>query len=198
MNSNKITFERAARAAEIAAKMGDQFAREHRRDMPLTREEFVGMLGVAFTLGTEDAQATTANQVSRLTAALEALLLEYCTGTGDLCGACFDAGDRTPGRWGVLTGYACDKHRESTHRNEIGGIARKAAFALLVANARGATGGQPHYPPGMGEESRRLHREYNALVEAQRNGAKNGAEVVRLTDECAAKGIVLVPGGENL
>jgi deoxycytidylate deaminase len=50
----------------------------------------------------------------------------------------------------------------------------------------------------MGEESRRLHREYNALVEAQRNGAKNGAEVVRLTDECGAKGIILVPGGENL
>lgn len=54
------------------------------------------------------------------------------------------------------------------------------------------------YPPGMGEESRRLHREYNALVEAQRNGAKNGPEVVRLTDECADKGIILVPGGENL
>lgn len=55
-----------------------------------------------------------------------------------------------------------------------------------------------HYPEGMGEESRRLHREYNALVEAQLNGAKNGAEVARLTDECAAKGIILVPGGENL
>ena len=55
-----------------------------------------------------------------------------------------------------------------------------------------------HYPPGLGEESRRLHREYNALVEAQRNGAKNGAEVVKLTDECNAKGIILVPGGENL
>ena len=55
-----------------------------------------------------------------------------------------------------------------------------------------------HYPTGMGDESRRLHREYNKLVEAQRNGAKNGAEVVKLTDECAAKGIVLVPGGENL
>jgi deoxycytidylate deaminase len=55
-----------------------------------------------------------------------------------------------------------------------------------------------HYPPGMGEESRRLHREYNALVEAQRNGAHNGADVVRLTDECAAKGIILVPGGEDL
>jgi hypothetical protein len=49
-----------------------------------------------------------------------------------------------------------------------------------------------------GEESRRLHREYNVLVEAQRNGAKNGADVMRLTDECNAKGIILVPGGENL
>jgi hypothetical protein len=47
------------------------------------------------------------------------------------------------------------------------------------------------------EESRRLHRKYNALVEAQRNGAKNGADVVRLTDECGAKGIILVPGGED-
>jgi deoxycytidylate deaminase len=55
-----------------------------------------------------------------------------------------------------------------------------------------------HYPPGMGEESRRLHREYNALVEAQRNGAKNADDVRRVTDECSAKGIILVPGGENL
>lgn len=55
-----------------------------------------------------------------------------------------------------------------------------------------------HYPPGMGEESRRLHREYNELVRAQLAGAKNGPDVIRLTDECAAKGIVLVPGGENL
>jgi hypothetical protein len=55
-----------------------------------------------------------------------------------------------------------------------------------------------HYPDGMGEESRRLHREYNALVAAQRAGAKNGAEVVRVTDEAAAKGIILVPNGENL
>ena len=55
-----------------------------------------------------------------------------------------------------------------------------------------------HYPPGMQAESQRLHREYNALVAAQRAGAKNGAEVVKLTDECNAKGIILVPGGENL
>lgn len=55
-----------------------------------------------------------------------------------------------------------------------------------------------NYPDGMGEESRRLHREYNALVAAQLRGEKNSAEVRRLTDECVAKGIVLVPGGENL
>lgn len=55
-----------------------------------------------------------------------------------------------------------------------------------------------HYPFGMGEESRRLHREYNRLVAEQRAGAKNGPEVVKLTDECAAKGIILVTGGENL
>ena len=55
-----------------------------------------------------------------------------------------------------------------------------------------------HYPPGMGEESRRLHREYAELVKAQCSGTKNGSDVVRLTDECAAKGIILVPGGEYL
>lgn len=54
------------------------------------------------------------------------------------------------------------------------------------------------YPPGMGEESRRLHREYRVLEEAQRNGAQNHVAVIRLTDECAAKGIILVPGGEHL
>ena len=42
-----------------------------------------------------------------------------------------------------------------------------------------------------------VHRKLTRAT-AQRNGAKNDAEVVRLTDECAAKGIVLVPGGENL
>lgn len=57
---------------------------------------------------------------------------------------------------------------------------------------------QQPYPDGMGEESRRLHREYAALVAAQLRGDKNGAAVVRLTDECAAKGIVLVPNGEFL
>lgn len=46
------------------------------------------------------------------------------------------------------------------------------------------------------EEYRALHRAYNALEAAQRAGARNGPEVVRLTDECSAKGIILVPGGE--
>jgi hypothetical protein len=69
----------------------------------------------------------------------------------------------------------------------------------LKAIVRLSEGGTwQHYPDGMGEESRRLHREYNALVAAQMRGEKNGAEVRKLTDECAAKGIVLVPGGENL
>jgi hypothetical protein len=68
----------------------------------------------------------------------------------------------------------------------------------METEGRKWVGAATHYPPGMGEESRRLHREYNALVAAQEKGAKNGAEVVRLTDECAAKGIILVPGGERL
>lgn len=55
-----------------------------------------------------------------------------------------------------------------------------------------------HYPYGMGEKSRRLHREYNALVKAQLNGAKNSADVIRVTNECNASGIILVPGGEDL
>ncbi|HEY3256933.1 MAG TPA: hypothetical protein VGJ91_23415 [Polyangiaceae bacterium] len=75
----------------------------------------------------------------------------------------------------------------------------RAAIERIVKDGRKLVARAPaHYPPGMGEESRRLHREYNALVAAQNAGAKNGAEVVRLTDECAAKGIILVPGGENL
>lgn len=55
-----------------------------------------------------------------------------------------------------------------------------------------------HYPLGMGEASRRLHRQYKILEAAQRAGAKNGADVARLVDECGELGIVLVPGGENL
>ena len=70
--------------------------------------------------------------------------------------------------------------------------------ATMEAEGRKWVGAAAHYPPGMGEESRRLHREYNALVAAQMRGEENWADVVRLTDECAAKGIVLVPGGENM
>lgn len=69
--------------------------------------------------------------------------------------------------------------------------------STMELEGRKWVGAATHYPPGMGEESRRLHREYNALVEAQLRGANNGAAVVRLTDECGAKGIILVPGGEN-
>src|SRR5882724_4444922 len=62
--------------------------------------------------------------------------------------------------------------------------------ALAIAEVMETEGRQwvdaaTHYPLGMGEESRRLHREYDALEKAQRDGAKNGAEVRRLTDECA-------------
>ncbi len=71
-----------------------------------------------------------------------------------------------------------------------------ACARTMEEEGRSWVGAATHYPPGMGEESRRLHREYSVLVEAQRRGVKNGAEVVRVTDECAAKGIVLVPGGE--
>lgn len=46
-------------------------------------------------------------------------------------------------------------------------------------------------------EYRRLHREYAVLEKTQRAGARNGPDVVRLTDECNAKGIILVPGGEG-
>ncbi len=73
-----------------------------------------------------------------------------------------------------------------------------ACAATMEAEGRQWVGAATHYPPGMGEESRRLHSEYSRLVAAQRAGAKNSADVVRVTDECAAKGIVLVPGGEHL
>jgi hypothetical protein len=78
-------------------------------------------------------------------------------------------------------------------------IVEARACADTMANEGRQWVGQPtHYPLGMGEESRRLHRLYNELVEAQAKGAKNGLEVQRLTDECADKGIILVPNGENL
>lgn len=81
-----------------------------------------------------------------------------------------------------------DYEQASINFKVQGPIAPEAPEEALVA----------HYPPGMGEESRRLHREYNRLVARQRAGDKNGPDVIRVTDECAAKGILLVPGGENL
>ncbi len=77
-------------------------------------------------------------------------------------------------------------------------VEARACADTMTEEGRKWVGAATHYPEGMGEESRRLHREYNALAEAQRNGAKNGADVRRVTDECAAKGIILVLGGENL
>jgi len=73
-----------------------------------------------------------------------------------------------------------------------------ACAETMEKEGRQWVGVATHYPPGMGEESRRLHREYNRLVREQNLGVKNGREIVKLTDECAAKGIILVPGGENL
>ena len=68
----------------------------------------------------------------------------------------------------------------------------------METEGRKWVGHPEHYPFGMGEESRRLHREYNRLVREQAAGARNGADVRKLTDECEAKGIILVTGGENL
>jgi hypothetical protein len=106
---------------------------------------------------------------------------------------------------GLVDGALTIETLEGEHRASVGDwIIRGVAGEFypckpdIFAATYEAVDGPRHYPPGMGEESRRLHREYNALVEAQRNGAKNGAEVVKLTDECNAKGIILVPGGENL
>jgi len=73
-----------------------------------------------------------------------------------------------------------------------------ACASVMESEERQWVGYAVHYPPGMGEESRRLHREYNSLVEAQSLGVDNAAEIIRVTDECAAKGIVLIPGGESL
>lgn len=86
------------------------------------------------------------------------------------------------------------KNAETDHQI----VEARACAETMQAEGRKWAGHPTHYPFGAGEESRRLHREYNRLVEAQRNGAKNGQEVCRLTDECADKGIVLVPGGEHL
>ena len=77
-------------------------------------------------------------------------------------------------------------------------VEARACADTMDREGRQWVGAATHYPPGMGEESRRLHREYNKLVAAQRTGEMNGYQVVALTDECAAKGIILVPNGENL
>jgi hypothetical protein len=74
----------------------------------------------------------------------------------------------------------------------------RACADTMLKEGRKWVGAATHYPEGMGEESRRLHCEFNRLVREQEAGAKNGAEVRKLTDECYAKGIVLVPNGENL
>lgn len=101
----------------------------------------------------------------------------------------------------ALIAYAADCRRAA---KDYQGLAadllaeaeRAEAAATAAANTHDSA--PRHYPSGMGEESRRLHREYNRLVAAQAEGALNGADVVRLTDEAAAKGIILVPGGESL
>lgn len=77
-------------------------------------------------------------------------------------------------------------------------IEARACADTMAEEGRKWVGHPEHYPFGMGEESRRLHREYNKLVAAQSAGAQNGRDVRRLTDECEAKGIILVPNGENL
>lgn len=77
-------------------------------------------------------------------------------------------------------------------------VEARACADTMESEGRQWVGQATHYPLGMGEESRRLHREYNKLVEAQRRGEMNGYQVVALTDECAERGIILVPNGENL
>jgi hypothetical protein len=73
-----------------------------------------------------------------------------------------------------------------------------ACADTMESEGRKWVGAATHYPEGMGEESRRLHREYNRLVKEQIAGANNGIAICAVTDECNAKGIILVPGGENL
>jgi hypothetical protein len=77
-------------------------------------------------------------------------------------------------------------------------VEARACAETMVKEGRQWVEAAEHYPLGMGEESRRLHRDYNRLVAEQARGIKNGLDVQRLTDECASKGIILVPGGENL
>ena len=99
----------------------------------------------------------------------------------------------------AIRAWVAERIRLGKNADDDAQIAEALECACTMeSEGRQWVGAATHYPFGMGEESRRLHREYNTLVEAQRNGARNGAEVRRLTDECNAKGIILVPGGENL
>lgn len=105
------------------------------------------------------------------------------------------------GTWrGRLLAYIIDAERTAFQRDTLlrWHEAEHGEGAAAKRLAKEAAGEATHYPLGMGEESRRLHREYNRLVAEQNRGVQNGPEVVKLTDEAAAKGIVLVPGGENL
>ena len=102
------------------------------------------------------------------------------------------------GRWLWTAKLITHKNSNAEYRIECTGATCEEAIRAALARVDKIEGRAAHYPPGMGEESRRLHREYNTLVREQLNGARNGADVVRLTDEAAAKGIILVPGGENL
>ena len=52
-----------------------------------------------------------------------------------------------------------------------------ACATTMECEGRKWVGHPEHYPFGMGDESRRLHREYNRLVREQEAGARNGAEV---------------------
>jgi hypothetical protein len=99
----------------------------------------------------------------------------------------------------TIRAWVAERLRLGKNVDTDGQIVEALACAdTMQAEGRKWAGHPTHYPFGMGEESRRLHREYNRLVAAQRAGAMNGFEVRALTDECSDKGIILVPGGENL
>jgi hypothetical protein len=95
----------------------------------------------------------------------------------------------------LMRGGVVDQGQESAVFDTIAAIVRETGRDVGGSPQRQCAS---HYPPGMQAESQRLHREYNALVAAQRAGAKNWVEVRRIVDECNAKRIILVPGGENL
>ncbi len=99
----------------------------------------------------------------------------------------------------AIRAWVAERLRLGKNTEDDAQIAEALACACTMENeGRQWVGAATHYPQGMGEESRRLHREYNALVAAQRNGTQNAREIIRITDECNAKGIILVPGGEHL